>query len=82
MRIWRKGGVALGVALLALCAFAAIGSAAQLVGTEGDDTLIGTEGPDYIAGHRGNDLLEGLAGRDLIRGGKVTTRRTAARART
>jgi Ca2+-binding RTX toxin-like protein len=70
MRIWRKGAVALGMALLALGAFAAISSAAQLIGTEGDDTLIGTEGPDYIAGHQGNDLLEGLGGRDLIRGGQ------------
>lgn len=68
--IWRKGTVALGLALLALGAFAAIASAAQLIGDEGDNTLIGTEGPDYIAGHQGNDLLEGNGGNDLIRGGK------------
>jgi Ca2+-binding RTX toxin-like protein len=69
MRNWRKGGMALTLALVALGAFAAIASAAQLVGTEGDDTLVGTPGPDYILGHQGNDILEGKAGRDLIRGG-------------
>jgi Ca2+-binding RTX toxin-like protein len=69
MSIWKKGTVALGLALLALGAFAALASAAQLVGDEGDNVLIGTDGPDYILGHQGNDLLRGKAGRDLIRGG-------------
>jgi Ca2+-binding RTX toxin-like protein len=70
MRNWRKGGIALTLALVALGAFAAIASAEQLVGTEGDDTLVGTPGPDYILGHQGNDVLEGKGGNDVIRGGQ------------
>src|ERR1700749_3510080 len=68
-RIWRKGSVALGVALVALGACAALASAATLVGDEGDNTLTGTPRADYILGHQGNDTLEGKGGRDLIRGG-------------
>jgi Ca2+-binding RTX toxin-like protein len=67
--IWRKAGLTFGVALIALGAFAALASAAQLIGDEGDNTLVGTEGPDYILGHQGNDLLRGKGGNDLLRGG-------------
>ncbi|MFT3863329.1 MAG: calcium-binding protein [Solirubrobacterales bacterium] len=70
MRKWRKGGLALTLALVALGAFAAVASAESLIGDEADNTLVGTEGHDYIAGHQGNDTLEGKGGSDLIRGGK------------
>jgi Ca2+-binding RTX toxin-like protein len=70
MRKWRNGGAVLALALIAMAAFAAVGSAATLVGDEADNTLVGTDGPDYILGHQGNDTLRGKAGRDLIRGGQ------------
>jgi Ca2+-binding RTX toxin-like protein len=44
------------------------GSAATVVGTDGDDTLVGTAGPDVIAGLGGNDRIEGLGGADRLCG--------------
>ncbi len=47
-----------------LCA----GRVANIVGTDGDDTLTGTEGPDVIALLGGNDVVVGLGGDDLACG--------------
>ena len=43
---------------------------ADIIGTEGDDTLVGTGGSDLIEGLGGNDnLSDTLGGHDVIRGG-------------
>lgn len=46
-----------------------LGSAATIVGTDGNDQLVGTEGDDVIAGSGGDDLIFGLGGNDTLCGG-------------
>ena len=45
------------------------GQAANVVGTDGDESVTGTMGDDVIAGLGGSDSLHGLDGDDLICGG-------------
>jgi RTX calcium-binding nonapeptide repeat (4 copies) len=45
------------------------GTAATIVGTNGNDVRTGSQGKDVIAGLGGNDTLSGLAGNDVICGG-------------
>lgn len=44
------------------------GRTADIVGTDGADTLTGTDRRDVIAGLGGDDLIRGLEGRDIICG--------------
>ena len=45
------------------------GIPANIVGTDGDDTLMGTPDSDVIHGLAGNDTIDGGGGHDLICGG-------------
>jgi Ca2+-binding RTX toxin-like protein len=56
------------VAALGLTA-ASFALAAQVRGTDGNDTLNGTNGADVIAGFAGDDTITALNGRDLVFGG-------------
>ena len=49
-----------------LLALASTGSAARIVGTNGNDTLRGTAAADRLYGNRGNDTLYGDGGNDLL----------------
>ena len=44
------------------------GQRADVIGTDGDDTLNGTDGNDVIAGLGGNDAISGLGGNDIVCG--------------
>jgi Ca2+-binding RTX toxin-like protein len=46
-----------------------VGTARDIDGTPGPDTLAGTPGPDTMHGLAGNDILQGSAGADLMDGG-------------
>lgn len=43
-----------------------LGLTANIVGTQGDDTIYGTDGSDVIAGRGGNDTIHGLVGNDVV----------------
>jgi hypothetical protein len=49
-----------------LLALASTGSAARIVGSNGNDTLRGTPAADKLYGKKGNDTLYGVAGDDLL----------------
>jgi Ca2+-binding RTX toxin-like protein len=42
---------------------------ANIIGTNGNDTLVGTYGPDTIKGLAGNDTIKGNGGNDTLTGG-------------
>jgi Ca2+-binding RTX toxin-like protein len=42
---------------------------ANIIGTNGNDTLVGTYGPDKINGKAGNDTITGNGGNDTLTGG-------------
>jgi uncharacterized repeat protein (TIGR01451 family) len=50
------------------------GETADIVGTQGADTLTGTDKREVIAGLGGDDLIRGLEGRDIICGGRGNDR--------
>jgi RTX calcium-binding nonapeptide repeat (4 copies) len=56
----------LAVGAAGVLALASTGSAARIVGTNGNDTLRGTPAADTLYGKRGNDTLYGAAGNDLL----------------
>lgn len=53
-------------------AYTATASSAEIVGTEGNDSLEGGNGADTILGLDGDDLLRGGGGDDIIDGGSGT----------
>jgi Ca2+-binding RTX toxin-like protein len=42
---------------------------AEMIGTEGNDTIDGTSNWDFLLGRGGNDILNGFAGTDYLDGG-------------
>ncbi len=56
----------LAVGAAGVLALASTGSAARIVGTNGNDTLRGTPAADTLYGKRGNDTLYGAGGNDLL----------------
>jgi Ca2+-binding RTX toxin-like protein len=62
-------GRAILLATVALAATSAAALAANITGTNGNDTLIGTSGNDNINGLQGNDIIFGLGGSDSINDG-------------
>jgi Ca2+-binding RTX toxin-like protein len=67
----RSNGVPITLALVAAASmlFAAVATAATILGTDNGERLIGTNGPDRIDARAGDDLVFAMGGRDRVRGG-------------
>ena len=68
---WSPGGgwiVFEGTRVQVLCGGFPYPIEANIIGTQGDDTIFGTSGFDVIAGRGGDDVINGFEGSDLICG--------------